>query len=41
MIQDEMEQWWIHHKEKVPIFGVDDNTMVEAEDIEGKVGGQN
>ena len=22
--QDEMKQWWIHHKEKVPIFGGDD-----------------
>jgi hypothetical protein len=30
-----MKQWWIHHKEKVPIFGGDDKARVE--DLTGRI----
>jgi hypothetical protein len=33
MIQDEMKQWWIHHKNKVPIF--DDKARIE--DLTGRI----
>jgi hypothetical protein len=30
-----MKQWWIHHKERVPIFGGDDKARVE--DLTGRI----
>jgi hypothetical protein len=32
-MQDEMKQWWIHHKGKVPIFG--GNNKARVEDLTG------
>ena len=35
MIQDEMKHWWIHHKEKLPIFGSDDSDKARVQDLTG------
>ena len=34
-MQYEMEQWWIHHKDKVPLFEDDDKARLE--DLTGRI----
>lgn len=35
MSEDEMQQWWIHHEKRVPIFGAEDKARVE--DLTGRI----
>jgi hypothetical protein len=34
-MQDEMKQWWIHHRGKVPIF--EDDEKARVEDLTGRI----